>query len=207
MPLSRALEVHMSSNPNLKIVLYAGDVEVASSTDGSIWISTMAAITGVHTPAGVGAGVKPSEVEASKVPAGGRLSAADKFAEELGVSVDALQGACSPTAMAPFIHLDHKYWESLKQNTPPRGVGSVPGVVLAATLLLLWNRHEPLGKVTGAMCDAVIATIGHTEKNRARSLRGCEWIQVRDDGLRLNPASVPQAIKLASAYVTKSAKS
>ena len=197
----------MSSNPTLKIVLYAGDVAVASSTDGGIWLSTMAAITGVQAPIGAEAGLKESGKTPPKGQSGAPASSTDKFAAELGVSSDALQGACSPTNAAPFIHLDHKYWESLKQNTPPRGVGSVPGVVLAATLLLLWNRHEPFGKVTGAMCDAVIGTIGHTEKNRSRSLRGCEWIQVRDDGLRLNPASVPQAIKLANAYVTKSSKS
>lgn len=197
----------MSTNPKLKIALYAGEIEVASSTDNAIWIATMAAITGVQAPPSMGTDIKESTQTTSKDRSERPLSSLGKFAAELDVSVEALQGACSPTATAPFIHLDHKYWESLKQNTPPRGVGSVPGVVLAATLLLLWNRHEPLSKITGPMCDAVMATIGHTEKNRARSLRGCEWIQVREDGLRLNPASVPQAIKLAKAYVTKSAKS
>lgn len=196
----------MSKQPELKIVLTAGGVEVATSADTAIWLSTMAAITGCATSASArpfpvisGASSAPDALTPSQNPV-------SKFAAELGVAEEALQGAASPSLDAPFIHLDHKYWEALKQNTPPRGVGSVPGVVLAATLLLLWSRHSNFGKIAPSMCDGVLATIGHSERNRARSLKGCEWIQVREDGLRLNPANVQAAIKLASTYVSRSPK-
>lgn len=194
----------MGKKPVLKTVLYAGEVEVASSADSQIWLDTMAAITGDRAPVGGEVEHKARVGNGSQTPAaGGGTSPLAKFASELGVDEAELVGAATPSADAPYIHLDHKYWESLKQNTPPRGVGSVPGVVLAATLLLLWNRHSNFGKVSGAMCDDVLRTIGHEERNRARSLRGCEWIQVRDDGLRLNPAAVPAAVKLGRAYVTR----
>jgi len=196
----------MGKKPTLKTVLYAGEVEVASSIDSQIWLDTMAAITGDRVPAGDQSGHKGSDgAGSSKRPEGSGAGPVAKFAAELGVEEAELMGAASPSADTPYIHLDHKYWEALKQNTPPRGVGSVPGVVLAATLLLLWNRHSNFGKVSGAMCDEALRTIGHEERNRSRSLRGCEWIQVREEGLRLNPASVPSAVKLAKAYVTRTA--
>jgi hypothetical protein len=194
----------MAKKPALKTVLYAGETEVASSTDSQVWLDTMAAITGDRAPAGGRREHKESDGAGSKTPpANGGSGPVSKFASELGVEEAELVGAATPSTETPYIHLDHKYWEALKQNTPPRGVGSVPGVVLAATLLLLWNRHSNFGKVSGAMCDDVLRTIGHEERNRARSLRGCEWIQVREDGLRLNPAAVPAAVKLARAYVTR----
>lgn len=190
----------MTGLPDLKIILLAGGTEVAHSTDHSIWLNTMAAISGLSAPrlSNLKAGTSPSQMDA--VDEKGALGV---FAAELEVDVNQLIGAASPSTEAPYIHLDHKYWEAIKQNTPPRGVGAIPGVVLAATLLLLWNRHSKFGKISGAMCDAVLATIDHEERNRARSLKGCEWIQVREDGLRLNPASTPSAINLAHAYVTK----
>jgi hypothetical protein len=191
----------MATSPDLKVSLLAGDVEVASSTDPAVWLSTMAAITGVAAPKAPG--IQSGDPEAPKGSAAS--DPVNGFALELEVTADQLIGAASPSFEAPFIHLDHRYWEALKQKTPARGVGAVPGVVLAATLLLLWNRHAKFGRVTGAMCDAVLATINHDEKNRARSLRRCEWIQVRDDGLRLDPAHTSSAIRLARAYVLKEA--
>lgn len=194
----------MSNVPDLRLVLYAGKAEVAHSADHTIWLNTLAAITGVSTAApvvGPPVGVEPgAPLHQSSPTSGGALQ---RFAAELEVDVHQLIGAASPSEEAPYVHLDHKYWEALKQNTPPRGVGSVSGVVLSATLLTLWVRHAKFGKVTGAMCDAVLATIGHEERNRARSLKGCAWIQVRDDGLRVDPASTGAAIRLAKAYITK----
>lgn len=192
----------MGSSPELKVTLFAGGAEVASTTDASIWLSTMAAITGV-APVRQAGSVSEGGGKTSSISSG-NSAPEERFATELEVSLEQLTGAVSPSVDQPYIHLDHKYWESLKENTPPRGVGSVPGVVLAATLLLLWNRHANFGRVSAAMCDAVLGTIGHSEKNRARSLRGCEWIQVREDGLRLNPANTAAAIRLAKAYVTRS---
>lgn len=195
----------MSKKPALKTVLYAGEIEVASSTDSQIWLDTMAAITGGRPPTAREFTHQDGEASASKRQTFNSSGPIGKFAAELGVDEAELVGAASPSTEAPYIHLDHKYWEALKQNTPPRGVGSVPGVVLAATLLVLWGRHSSFGKIAGAMCDDVLRTINHEERNRARSLRGCDWIQVREDGLRLNPASVQSAIKLAKAYVTRTA--
>lgn len=199
----------MATTPSLKVVLLANNVEVASTNDSGVWLATMAAITGAASPFGDSASGPPSTNRTGGDERSNDVSnpkdALDSFAEELEIKVDQLVGAASPSMDPPYIHLDHKYWEALKQNTPPRGVGSVPGVVLAATLLLLWNRHAKFGKVGGAMCDAVLATIGHEEKNRARSLKGCEWIQVREDGLRLNPASTSSALRLTRAYATRTA--
>lgn len=191
------------AGPDLKIALLAGGTEVATSADPAIWLATMAAITGASAPV-VSSPLDTNNPEfkgSSRSPS--EPNNLGKFASELGVTEEELDGACSPTIEEPFMILDNKNWEALKQNTPPRGTGSVPGIVLAATMLLLWSRHASIGKVTSAMCNVLLSKIGNAEKNRARSLKGCPWIQVRDDGLRLNPAQVPSALKLATAFVAK----
>jgi hypothetical protein len=193
----------MAEKPNLRVALFAGDTEVASSTDSKIWLAAMAAITGEQiapssNELSVGAGgvVAP----AHKTKAGGALPA---LADEISVSAEELVAACSPSDTQPFIELDHRNWESLKANTAPRGSGAISGTVLAATLLLLWSRHSSIGKVSVSVCNAVLDTIGLSERNQARTLRNCEWIQVRDEGLRLNPARVSTALKIARAYILR----
>lgn len=193
----------MTNEPILRVALFAGEVEVASTEDTKIWLATMAAITGVGA------------AEVKLLHQAGSASADDVFAtgsapvgiaalaDELNVSLNELVAACSPMTDKPFIELDHRNWEALKANTAPRGPGSVSGTVLAATLLLLWARHADVGKVTTSACTGVIQTIGHSERNQARSLRNCDWIQVREDGLRLNPARVSAAHKLARAYILR----
>jgi hypothetical protein len=193
----------MTDSPNLRLVLYAGDVEVASSSDNNIWLATMALITGVATP-GVQSPHKPSEAGARDTFAPGKVPAGiAALADELGVSINELVAACNPMSETPYIELDHRNWEALKANSAPRGPGSVSGTVLAATLLLLWARHADVGKVTTSTCTSVIQTIGHSERNQARTLRNCDWIQVRDEGIRLNPARVAAAHKLARAYILR----
>jgi hypothetical protein len=193
----------MSDAPALRVALYAGDVEVASSSDNKIWLAAMAAITGVSAPE-VQPLHKAGEASARDLYTPGKPPAGiAALADELGVSVNELVAACNPMPDKPFIELEHRNWEALKANSAPRGPGSVSGTVLAATLLLLWARYADVGKVTTSTCTAVIQTIGHSERNQARSLRNCDWIQVRDDGLRLNPARVAAAHKLARAYILR----
>ncbi|MEA3011047.1 MAG: hypothetical protein QOJ91_2739 [Sphingomonadales bacterium] len=193
----------MTDAPILKVVLCAGGVEVATSSDSKIWLATMAMITGNAPPevAGVhkdSAGRASQEDQTVHGPKGLRT-----LAQEIGVPFEELVAACSPSEDKPFIILEHRNWEALKSNTALRGPGSIAGTVLAATLLLLWGRHANVGKVNTSACNAVLEKIGHSERNQARSLRNCEWLQVRDEGVRLNPARVETAKKIARAYILR----
>jgi hypothetical protein len=101
------------------------------------------------------------------------------------------------------MHLDVHHWESFKKNTPNRGRGSIPPVVLGATLLVLWFRHEKLGKSKQVDAIKLMETIHVGDKNPSRGMKKCQWLQGRSDGLVLNPSKVSQAIGVARAYCMK----
>lgn len=193
----------MSEKPELKVILSAGGVEVATSSDHQIWLATMAAITGVPAPGAPPAHTQSAASATAPPSSGPAAKGVGALAQEIGVSLEELVAACSPSGEKPYIELEHRNWEALKTNTAPRGPGSIAGTVLAATLLLLWGRHTDVGKVNTTACNQVLDTIGLSERNQARSLRNCEWIQVRDEGLRLNPARVSSALKLARSYIMR----
>lgn len=189
----------MSEEIDLKVVLLAKGVEVAESADPAIWLSTMALITGagpVVSPSARGA----SQPLGSADPAEEDLI--DKFAQEIGVSREQLEGGAGPSTDSPFIHLDHKYWEALRTSA---GTKSVAPIVLAATLLLLWDRHAKIGDVTIAICGRVLKTIDLPTKNASRGLKNCEWLQLRGNAIKLNPAMISKAEGLACKYCARGA--
>src|SRR6266446_2799976 len=108
----------------LRIILKAGDTEVAESTDPKLWQKTLAEITGVELPA-VPSSALGNPPTLRHENATGSVEPIQRFATEVGVSRDVLLGACSPAATAPYIHLDAHCWEALKRNTPIKGRGSV----------------------------------------------------------------------------------
>jgi hypothetical protein len=120
-----------------------------------------------------------------------------RLAKDLGVTVEELEAAAGPRIEPPFIHLDAKYWESLLSKP---GYGRVAAPVLAATLLLLWNRHAKLGDIDSRMCAKVLSDIGITQKNPNRAFANSPWLQLRGDRLQLNPTSISKAEALAAAY-------
>lgn len=194
----------------LRVVLLANDVEIAESDDEGLWQSVFGAITtGAPLPHGHRQNEAPRTQGANRSAEGdGSPQQASRglptFAEELGLTPDEVVGACDPTNDPPYIHLNAHYWEALKRNTPQRGIGAVSPAKLAATLLALWTRHAKFGIPTSAHVQNVLDTIHLQDKNPGRAVQSCEWLQMKNGGIVLNPAETSRALSLAKAYCTKS---
>lgn len=190
----------------LRVVLMADEFIVAESKDERLWRSVLDAVYR-NDPAGAAVDV-PQDLEPRVVreredrpaDADGALAA---FADDIGVSIDDLRGACRPTINAPYIRLDHRHWEALKKQTPERGPRAVGPVVLAGTLLALWARHAEIPPPTVGAAQDVLKTISARDKNPYRGLKNCEWLQMDGGAIVLHPAHVSRASLLARQYCTK----
>ena len=128
-----------------------------------------------------------------------------KFASVLGISQELVQGACSPSMEAPYLHLDMHCWEDMKKQLPPRGPGSIAPIAVAATLLALWMRTAgTLGSATQAHAQKVLATIELRDPNASRGLSSTPWLQTRPGGvIVVNPAQMSKAITVARSFCIK----
>jgi hypothetical protein len=123
------------------------------------------------------------------------------FAKELGIAVERLTGAISPSEQAPYFHLDLHTWAAWARNNPARGPNSVSATALAATLLVLWFRKANLGTATVEQAQAVLQTANVAGSNPMRSIRNCKWLQLRGaNQIVVNPAKIAHAIELARAF-------
>lgn len=191
----------------LKIQLLAEKVLVAESTDEKLWRKILAAMQGDGDVAesddteDLGSGARSASSSTSRKKGQKGLAG---FAADLGLDEDVVEGACSPSDEAPFIHLDDGCWESLKKNTPERGSKAVAAINLAATLLCLWFKHSGQDvNPTAVQAKAVLQTIGVSEKNPSRAVKNCEWLQSRGGGIQLNPARVSKAKAIVRAYCSQ----
>lgn len=197
----------MAVKAKLKIILKANDTVVAESDDASLWQKVLVSINTRTSSAGTtnnnagesdnfddSGGLLENETSDGKVVA---------FAKELGVSVEILQGACSPSTETPYIHLDKHHWEAQKKILPKRGAKAIADVVVAATLLVLWKDKADLGNALLKEASVVLGTIGLNAKNPTRSINNCEWLQMRGKNIILNPAQTSRAITVAKAYCLK----
>lgn len=206
----------MTVKATLRIVLKANDVTVAESDDAALWQRTLAGITGgpvPPAPANRDGEEVEDKVHTQQMPATPRISgredfewpadALGKFASALKLDVTVVQAACEPTSSPPYLHLDDHAWEAFKRNTGERGQNAIPQIGLAATLLLLWFRHSQSGppRVTISQAQEVLKTINLRDKNAARGIRNCDWLQLRDDKtVQLNPAKLSVALSRAAAF-------
>lgn len=182
----------------LTVVLKANDVLVAESEDAGLWQKVLLAITEKKELSITTEKTDPRAVIEEEVT---DRSALGKFADELGLDVATVQGACDPSDTAPFIALDPHCWSDWARNTPERGRGAISPVALAATLLVLWFRKANLGTTTQDQATVLLASINASGSNPARSLRNCEWLQLRNDGsVKLNPARIRKATEVARAF-------
>ena len=190
----------------LTITLKAGDVSVAESSNPTLWQQVLAAIT-----AEAGSKSTVSEVaslaHAVKLDASsplvniGNQDHAASFAKEIGVSLDKVQGAISPSHEAAYLHLDLHVWGAWVKNSPGRGPNSVSATAVAATLLVLWFRKAGLGAATIEQARAVLQTANIPSPNSVRSIRNCSWLQLKGDSqITLNPAKISDAIEVARAF-------
>jgi hypothetical protein len=201
----------MAVTANLKIQLMADSVLVAESEDALLWQRVFSAIQKGQGSPGAPQGAdlddeaeRDDSGEQTDQPGANVVKGAASFAKELGVSPDVLVGACAPSIQSPYIHMDDHHWEALKKNTPGRGPTAIPPAVMAATLLGLWFKHAGLaGGPTVLQCQAVLQTIDLRDRNAARALRHCSWLQNRKGSVLVNPAERSRALRLAKAYCLK----
>ena len=193
----------------LSVILKADDVVVAEVNDAALWQRILAAINGGQSalesvPQSHGSGFTTPPSEASGGNSGVRGTALDQLAAQLEVAPAIVQGACSPSMDAPYLHLDFHCWEAMKKKAPERGPGSFAPLALAATLLALWFQKAGLGNPTQSQAQAVLDTIGLRDRNASRSIKNTNSLQPRSGGqFVINPAAVSEAIKLAKCFCTK----
>ncbi len=196
----------MSEKPSLKaklkIVLQANDTVVAESHDPVLWQKVLAVINQPENEnTDPTLGKASDQFQSDEQPDKGSIS---KFAKELGVSLEVIKGACDPSETLPYIHLDKHYWEALKQQTPQRGPKAISPIVLAATLLALWQEKSKIKAITVKDALKTLGTIGLRDNHAQRGLQNCEWLQLRGENIIINPSQTSKAIALAKSYCTKS---
>lgn len=185
----------------LKIVLKANDLVIAESSDPILWQSVLAAINAPQDDSsGTDLGNYNQQNENKFLL---QKEPIDKLANEIGVTVNIIRGSCSPSDIAPFIHLDKHHWEAMKKATPARGSKAISPTALASTLLILWKEQAKLGDCSVKEAQEILKTIGLHDSHATRSLNNCEWLQQRGKKIIINPAQTSKAIELAKAYCTK----
>lgn len=194
----------MALKAKLKIVLHANDTIVAVSEDPVLWQRVLVSINSPESEVQMpGNDVAVSGLPPLDSDSDTSGTAADVLAKQLGVEKNVLMGACSPSETKPFIYLDNHHWEALKKNTPARGSSAINGTTLAATLLVLWKSAAKLGDTNIKEAASVLRTINVASKNPSRSVKNCQWLQIRNSIVVLNPAETSKAIKAARAYCLK----
>jgi hypothetical protein len=190
----------------LTIELKADGVAVAESHDPVLWQQVLAAISAAGDSERTGReklGSEPSRKldNVRQLAHIGAATPAAALARELGVAVETLTGAISPSEKAPYLHLDLHVWAAWGRNYPMRGPTSISSTALAATLLVLWFRKSNLGTATVEQAQAVLQTADVIGTNPARAIRNCKWLQLRSENqIVLNPAKIAYAIELARAF-------
>jgi hypothetical protein len=208
----------MSIKAKLRVQLLADTVLVAESEDEALWRGVLAAIQNGHShpelagPPEAAMPSPPSSASAASPSASSRGNPAPevldgddaigRLARDLGLPAHEVQGACGPERDAPFLRLDVKSWEVFKKAYAGRGRHSISSAVVAATLLCLWFKHSGIGRrPTQKEAHDVLAELGERDVNASRSIKNCEWLQTRPDGLLVNPAKFSAATALARAFV------
>lgn len=186
----------------LKITLQAGETVVAISEDSVLWQKVFAAMTQSE------ANALPS-FEASTAPAfplekSPQINTADpvvKFASQIGVTVEQVVGACSPSIEAPYINLDMHSWAAMRKKIAVKGIGSISDIAIVATILCYWFKTANIGtNPTIKDCQNVLDTISLGTTNATRSINNAAWLQLRTGAISINPTKSEHAISIVRTY-------
>lgn len=201
----------------LRVVLQADETVVAESDDAGLWQRVLLAI---NKGAGGGSSLLEDEGQlrlpaqatdpqrSGNLPSLGDDDDVARFAKAVGINVAIMEGACAPSKTSPYLTLDMHCWNAMKEQTPPRGPGSISPIAVAATLLALWMKTAKLGTATQAEAQKVLGTINLRDSNAARSIQAAEWLQGRAGGvIVLNPARAKRAVAVARAFCSQDWKS
>lgn len=203
----------------LKVVLQADETVVAESEDAGLWQRVLLAINNKGAGGGdpsllddadasTPSARRPDPRRTGDLPTAGNGDDVARFARAVGISADTIEGACAPSRTSPYLTLDMHCWNAMKEQTPPRGPGSISPIAAAATLLSLWMQTAKLGAATQAEAQKVLGTINLRDANAARSIQAAEWLQGRAGGvIVLNPARAKRAVAVARAFCSQDWKS
>lgn len=203
----------MSVKAKLKVILQADETIVAETEDSVLWQKILLAINqgggenfnGGGQALDFGDPAKDAAAESATPAASG--DTVNKFAQQVGVPREIVEGACAPSATEPYLHLDIHCWGQMKSQTPERGPTAYSPIAIAATLLTLWFRAAGLGNPTQSQAQAVLGTINVQDRNPSRGIQRSEWLQARTGGaLVLNPAQASRAMAIAKSFCTKNWK-
>jgi hypothetical protein len=193
----------MSIKAKLKIILQADATVVAETEDAALWHKVLLAINKGTSE------VLDTEEDDTTDP-DRRLNfprpgeAIKKMAAELGLSAAEVEGACGPTDIEPYLHLDHHCWEAMKKQTAERGPTAYSSIAIAGTLLALWFRAAGKGNPTQAQAQAVLSELNLRDQNPARGIERSEWLHSRPGGvIVLNPAKISRAVGIAQSFCSK----
>lgn len=193
---------HIDMVAKLTLVLKADDTVVAESDDIRLWRHVLGLVQGSPLQG-------EDEVSEKNEDEGNTNADSDvlRFAKSLGVTVNVLEGALSPSKEAPYFNLNHHHWEAFKKNFPPRGKGALNPIGLAATLLVLWFKEAKIDvAVTQALAASVLKTISVSDGNPSRGIKNTQWLKARGGGtIAINPAEISKAQAAATAFCEKKA--
>lgn len=183
-------------------VLVNGQV-VAQSVDVALCMAVLNRLTGNKGGTDL-LQERPSGTASAPMAGGGTIGgdeALAKFTELIGVDSDIVRGACDPSSEEPYLHLDLRTWADWAKKMPERGKASISAATLAATLLSLWFHCAGLGAPNLRASQAILTNIGVLGRNPSRSVKNCDWLQLRPGGtVRVNPASFGKAIEVVKAF-------
>lgn len=207
----------MSFKASLKIVLKADHTIVAESENVELWqyvLSQMNQLGEATIPAskhpssdkkpasqeiGPSFFASPNAAQEDSVMVG-LENAITHLADTLNISEEDLQGACRPDMEPPYIHLDKYRWQELKDELPSRGPNAIPSIVIVASILVLWMEEIGDEKPTVDDAQDVLDTIDTRDRNPGRGISNCEWLQLRNEQIVLDPAKITMAVAVARAY-------
>jgi hypothetical protein len=202
----------MNAKAKLVVVLKADDTIVAEKEDALLWQRVLGIIHGGGSAADlVGKQAASDFADQSTAvqfeDSGGGDRALVQLAKRLGVPTSVVEGALSPSREPPYLRLNDHNWEDFRKALPQRGVGAIPPIAIAGTLLALWLKEANLGvSATQGLAAQVLDAIGVRDPNPSRGIRNTEWLQARAGGtIILNPAEISRAVRVARGFCMKKA--
>ncbi len=192
----------------LSLALYANEILVERSENPILWRRILAEIQNERSNRaddhrGSRAdheGLSESRADENDASKAVDSDAVARFANDLSVTLQQVEGSCSPIKIPPFIRLNDHHWEEM--NSQVRAPRIAPTAAVA-TLLLLWFKKAELGNVTYAQTRAVLSALGINDKNPNRSIKNASWLRLWPSQIVLNPDEISKAKTMARCFCIK----